>query len=75
MKVTFDVDERIVEEAGKVAAAKGKSLNDVVCEHLRQLAGLDTLQQRVDAFTEASDRTTGRLDGWKFDREEANRRV
>ena len=52
----------------------GKSLNQVVRDHLEQLAGQSQSNQSWDDFEARCLETKGRLNNWKFDREEANAR-
>lgn len=75
MNITLSVDERIAEQARKSALAMGKSLNQAVRDYLEQLAGSQQLQAELRAFEQSALASPGRLDGWKFDREEANRRA
>ena len=75
MNITLSVDERIAEEARKAAGAMGKSLNQAVRDYLEQLAGGPQLAAELQAFETSVLGTPGRLQGWKFDREEANRRA
>ena len=75
MNITLSVDERIAEEARRAAGAMGKSLNQAVRDYLEQLARAHQLQQELDTFEASALATPGRLGGWKFDREEANRRA
>lgn len=75
MNITLSVDGRIAEEARKAASAMGKSLNQVVRDHLEQLARAHQVQEQLDAFEASALATPGRLRGWRFDREEANRRA
>ncbi len=75
MNITLSVDERIAEEARRAASAMGKSLNQAVRDYLEQLARAHQLQGELDAFEASALATPGRLGGWKFDREEANRRA
>ena len=75
MNITLSVDERIAEEARKAAAAMGKSLNQAVRDYLEQLAGASQLAAELQAFEASALGTPGRLQGWEFDREEANRRA
>jgi antitoxin component of RelBE/YafQ-DinJ toxin-antitoxin module len=70
MNITLSVDERVAEQARAAAAAMGKSLNQAVRDYLEQLAG----RQQV-AFEKSALETPGRLKGWRFDRDEANRRA
>ena len=75
MNITLSVDERIAERARVAAAAVGKSLNQAVRDYLEQLAGSEQLALELRAFEQSALDTPGRLDGWRFDREEANRRA
>ena len=75
MNITLSVDERIAEQARKVAGAMGKSLNQAVRDYLEALAGGQELRTELQAFEASALATPGRLRGWKFDREEANRRA
>ena len=75
MNITLSVDERIAEEARKAASAMGKSLNQAVRDYLEQLARGPQLAAELQAFETSTLNTPGRLQGWKFDREEANRRA
>jgi Family of unknown function (DUF6364) len=73
MNITLSVDKRVAEEARRAASAMGKSLNQVVRDYLEQLARAQQLQEQLDAFEVSALATPGRLRGWMFDREEANR--
>ena len=75
MNITLSVDEKVAERARAAAQAMGKSLNQAVREYLEQLGGAQRLQAELDAFEQSALATPGRLRGWKFDREEANRRA
>lgn len=48
MNITLSVDTQVVERARKVALALGKSLNQVIREHLEQLAGMDAERRRAN---------------------------
>lgn len=75
MNITLSVDERIAEAARSAAQAMGKSLNQAVRDYLEQLAGGQQIEAEIAAFTQSAQATTGRLHGWRFDRDEANRRA
>jgi antitoxin component of RelBE/YafQ-DinJ toxin-antitoxin module len=75
MNITFSVDERVVEQARASAATMGKSLNQAVRDYLEQLAGRQQLAAELEAFVKSALESPGRLSGWQFDREEANRRA
>jgi antitoxin component of RelBE/YafQ-DinJ toxin-antitoxin module len=75
MNITLSVDERVAEQARKAAAAMGKSLNQAVRDYLEQLAGRAQMESDLQAFRASAQDTPGRLNGWKFDREESHRRA
>ena len=75
MNITLSVDERIAEQARAAAANMGKSLNQAVRDYLEQLAGSQQLASELRAFEQSARKTPGRLSGWHFDRDEANRRA
>ena len=57
------------------AATMGKSLNQAVRDYLEQLAGRQQLAAELEAFERSAIQSPGRMNGWRFDREEANRRA
>ena len=71
--LTLSVDEKTIDRARDAAQAMGTSLNQLVREHIERLAGAD---QRADhkAYEARAAAAKGQLNGWKFDREEANAR-
>ena len=75
MNITLSVDERVADNARKAAKAMGKSLNQAVRDYLEHLAGGQQIENEVAAFEQSARTTPGRLRGWRFDREEANRRA
>lgn len=75
MNITLSVDERIADAARKAAKAMGKSLNQAVRDYLEQLAGGQQIENEITAFEQSARTTPGRLQGWRFDRDEANRRA
>ena len=74
MNITLAVEERIAEEARKAALAMGKSLNQAVRDYLEQLASSGQLNAQLEAFEASALASPGRREGWKFNREEVNRR-
>jgi len=75
MNITLSIDERVAEQAREAARAMGKSLNQVVRDYLEQLARQQQVLAELDAFEVSALQSPGRLAGWRFDREEANRRL
>lgn len=74
MNITLAVDERIAEQARRAASAMGKSLNQAVRDYLEQLAGAEQLAAELKAFEASALASPGRLNGWRFNRDEANER-
>ncbi len=74
MNITLSVDERTAERARLAAQAMGKSLNQLVRDYLEQLAGAEQRQTEAESFEASAKASPGRLNGWVFDREQANAR-
>jgi replicative DNA helicase len=74
MNITLSVDERVAENAREAARKMGKSLNQAVRDYLEQLGGQARREQEIQEFLEGCKRSEGRLNGWKFNRDEANER-
>jgi hypothetical protein len=74
MNITLSVDERTAERARQAAQAMGKSLNQAVRDYLELLAGAGQREAEAAAFEASAQASTGRLNGWVFDREQANSR-
>jgi Family of unknown function (DUF6364) len=72
MNLTLSVDEQIVARARKKAEALGKSLNQVIRDHLQKLAGGDDIERSIDEFERLSG--GGHSNGWRFDRNEIHER-
>ena len=73
MNITLSVDEKIIIEARKVAAALGKSLNELIREDLERLT---SKHSRIRDFGEfRSLKGQGNSDGWKFSREDLHERT
>ncbi len=74
MNITLSIDERVAEQAREAARIMGKSLNQAVRDYLEQLARQQQVLAELEAFETSALQSPGRLRGWRFDREEANRR-
>ncbi len=74
MNLTLSIDDRLLEEASKVARSMGKSVNQIVREHLEQLTSRDAAERDIDEMRTLSERGEGKSRGWKFDREEIHER-
>lgn len=75
MNITLAIDEQVAEKARRAAQSMGKSLNQAVRDYLEQLAGSQQCEAEITGFEQSALQTPGRLKGWRFDREEANRRA
>ena len=74
VNITLSIDARLVERARKRAEALGKSLNQLVREHLERLAGEDDVESAIAEMRALSLRSKGRSRGWKFNRDEIHER-
>jgi hypothetical protein len=74
MNITLSVDEPIVKEARKVAAAMGTSLNQLVRDYLTTLVGKGDADRDIAELRELSAAGQGRSSGWRFDRDELHER-
>lgn len=74
MNITLSVDEQVAQRAREAAQKMGKSLNQAVRDHLEQLAGGSRREQMWAQFEERCQQSPARLNGWRFNRDEANER-
>ena len=73
MKISFSIDEPVVEQARQAAQAMDKSLEQVLLDFVIQLAGRAPLETGIADYLESTARTAGRMDGWRFNRDELQR--
>ena len=74
MNITLSMDDKTVERARAAAQAMQTSLNQLVREYIERLAGAAQREAEHAAFEARAQSAGGQLQGWKFDREEANAR-
>ena len=74
MNITLAVDEKVAQRAREAAQKMGKSLNQAVRDYLEQLAGSARRGDQWAQFETRCLQSSARLDGWHFDRDEANER-
>ena len=74
MNITLSVDEKLAEEARKVAQTMGKSLNQLVRDYLEQLARPEQAAQELAELRRLSLEGEGDTRGWRFNREELHER-
>ncbi|MBK6323503.1 MAG: MerR family transcriptional regulator [Burkholderiales bacterium] len=74
MNITLSVDEQVAQRAREAAQKMGKSLNQVVRDYLEQLAGSALRGQQWSEFEVRCTGSKATLEGWQFNRDEANER-
>ena len=72
MNLTLSLDEQLVARARKRADALGKSLNQLIRDHLQKLAGGDDPEESIAEFRRLSGQ--GHSRGWRFNRDEIHER-
>ena len=70
MNITLSIDEKTVERAREKLRAVGKSVNDEIRQHLRNIAEVD--QDDHEEWIEELQSLSGKGDshGWRFNRDE-----
>jgi uncharacterized protein DUF6364 len=72
VNVTLSIDDQLVARARKKAQALGKSLNQLIRDHLQTVAGGDDPERSIEEFNRLSG--TGNSHGWRFNRDEIHER-
>jgi hypothetical protein len=72
MNLTLSVDEQLVARARKKAEALGKSLNQLIRDHLQSIVGGDDPESSIEEFTRLSGH--GHSRGWRFNRDQIHER-
>ncbi len=75
MNLTLSLDDKVVAEARKSAAALGLSLNQAVRDYLTVLAGRSSADDEIAEVRRLSELACGDRAGWRFDRDELHRRA
>lgn len=73
MNITLSIDEKTAQEARKVAADMGTSLNQLVRNYLETLTKKQQRNSDFEEFISLSGQ--GHSSGWKFNREELHERT
>ena len=73
MNITLSIDEKTLTEARKVAAAMGKSLNQIIREELEKLTKTRFREEDLKELLSLGGK--GNSAGWKFNREELHGRT
>lgn len=74
MNITLSIDDEVIFLARQRAEALGTSVNQLVRDHLAELAGKSDAAADADEFERLSRQGNGDSRGWKFNREEIHER-
>lgn len=73
MNITLSVDDKLVNDARKIASDMGKSLNQIIREYLENLTRQQQAETDFDEFVALSGQ--GNSQDWKFNRDELHERT
>jgi macrodomain Ter protein organizer (MatP/YcbG family) len=74
MNITVSIDDQVAQRASEAAQKMGKSLSQVVLDFIEHLAGSAERDEQWAQFEQSCLTSGGKLNGWKFNRDEANQR-
>jgi hypothetical protein len=74
VSIIFTIDDQIAQHASEADQRMGKSLDQVVLDYVAQLASNAQRDQDGAQFEQSCLTSGGKLNGWKFNRDEANQR-
>jgi hypothetical protein len=74
MNITLAIDERIAKQARRVASSMGKSLNQLIREHLEEITSADSVEGFSEELRRLSKEARGNSRGRRFERDEAHER-
>jgi hypothetical protein len=72
--ITLSADEALIERARCEAARRGKSLNQLIRDHLEELAGHREPSNEFERLRELSQLSPGDRGEWRFNRDEIHER-
>ena len=72
--ITLSADEALIERARSEAARRGKSLNQLIRDHLEELAGYRQPGNEFERLRELSRLSRGNRREWCFNRDEIHER-
>lgn len=75
MNITLSIDEKVADEARRVVQSMGKSLNQLVRDYLKQLAGPEQLAEEIAELRRLGIQSQGDPRGWRFNRDELHERA
>jgi hypothetical protein len=73
--ITLSAEETVIEKARLEAARRGKSLNQLIRDHLEELAGIREPSTEFERLRELSRLSGGDRGNWRFDRDEIHERT
>jgi hypothetical protein len=74
MNITLSIDDHLVEQARKLAQARGTSLNQLVRDYLESLIRPRPTESYASELRRLTAEGKGRSKGWRFDRDELHER-
>lgn len=75
MNLTLSIDDRLVQQARKLAEGMGTSLNQLIRDYLEELTAQSDPEAEIEELRRLSLESHGRSQGWKFNREEIHERT
>ncbi len=72
--ITLSADEALIDRARSEAARRGKSLNQLIRDHLEELAGYREPGNEFERLRELSQLSRGHRGEWRFNRDEIHDR-
>lgn len=72
MKLKLTIDDELCARASETAKALRKSLDEMIVDYLKRLAGMDNVEADMEEFRRLSGR--GHKHGWRFNRDEIHER-
>jgi hypothetical protein len=75
MNITLSIDEKLAEQARKIAQSMGKRLNQVVRDYLEHLTGQGEAVEDISELRRLSAESQGHSRSWRFNRDELHERA
>jgi len=72
VNITLSIEDQLVNRARKKAKAMGKSLNQLIRDHLQSIVGGEDPERSIEEFKRLSGK--GHSRGWRFNRDEVHER-
>ena len=72
VNITLSIEDQLVNRARKKAKAMGKSLNQLIRDHLQSIVSGEDQERSIEEFKRLSG--TGHSRDWRFNRDEVHER-